>query len=50
MRSEMKTFRADISKLNDKIDANSRTLQTKIVGLANVLRTEIREWRRGVDS
>ena len=39
MRSEMKTFRADISKLNDKIDS-----------LANELRTEIREWRRGVDS
>ena len=39
MRSEMKTFRADISKLNDKIDS-----------LANELRTAIREWRRGVDS
>ena len=39
MRSEMKTFRADISKFNDKIDS-----------LANELRTEIREWRRGVDS
>ena len=50
MRSEMQTFRADISKLNDKIDANSQTLQTKIDSLANKLRTEIREWRRGVDS
>ena len=50
MRSEMQTFRANISKLNDKIDANSQTLQTKIDSLANKLRTEIREWRRGVDS
>ena len=50
MQSEMQTFRADISKLNDKIDANSQTLQTKIDSLANKLRTEIREWRRGVDS
>ena len=50
MRSEMQTFRADISKLNDRIDANSQTLQAKIDCLANKLRTEIREWRRGVDS
>ena len=47
MRSEI---HADISKFNDKIDANSQALHSKIDGVANELRTAIREWRRSVDS
>ena len=50
MRSELQLLRTDISKVNDKIDANSQTLHGKIDTVANELRAEIRERIRGVDS
>ena len=50
MRFELQLLRTDISKLNDKIDANSQTLHGKIDTVANELRVENRERIHGIDS